>query len=226
MKRRLPTCNSLRLPGHDYRLPRWYFITTNTYRRAPHFGTIESGRMYLNKPGRIVAREWQRTEELRDNVELDAFTVMPDHVHGLLRLKAPRHTSLEMTPMPTEEGEALREFGNAVAHSLSTIIGCFKAAVTRRIHRLDGWGHVEIWQSSFHDHILRTQSAVERTRRYIRTNPRRAHSSEGFERPHSRCIVRPFKNSYPSPTRYSSTKPSIVSKYASAETTNPSLCPP
>lgn len=175
MKRHFSNSTSLRLDGHDYRLPRWYFITTNTHRRAPHFGAIEAGRMYLNEAGKIVAEEWERTGELRDNVELDTFIIMPDHVHGLLRLKDPRLTGLEMTPLPTEEGEPLREFGNAVAHSLSTIIGCFKAAVTRRIHKLDGWEHVEIWQSSFHDHILHTQSAVKRARRYIRTNPQRTH---------------------------------------------------
>ena len=173
MKRRLPTCNSLRTGGHDYRFPRWYFVTTNTYRRVPHFGTIESGRMYLNEAGRIVAKEWERTEELRDNVELDAFIVMPDHVHGLIRLIDPRLTDLEVTPLPTEDGEPLREFGNAVAHSLSTIIGCFKAAATRRIHRLEDWKHVEIWQSSFHDHILHTQNTLQQARRYIRTNPQR-----------------------------------------------------
>lgn len=173
VKRHLRTVHYLRTPGHDYRLPRWYFITTNTYRRTPHFGTIEDGRMIRSRAGEIVAEEWQRTEELRDNVELDAFIVMPSHVHGLIRLVDPRLTGLEMSPLPTEDGTPLREFGNAVAHSLSTIVGCFKAAATRRIHRLDGWKHVEVWQSRFHDHIVPDQEALHRIRRYIRTNPQR-----------------------------------------------------
>lgn len=173
VKRRIPKRNSLRKAGHDYRLPRWYFVTTNTHRRAPHFGTIETGRMYLNSAGRIVAEEWARTEDLRENVELDAFIVMPDHFHGLIRLVDPRIPGIEMDPLPTDTDEPLREFGNAVAHSLSTIIGCFKAAATRRIHKLDGWQHVKVWQSSFHDHILHTQTALHRARRYIRTNPQR-----------------------------------------------------
>jgi len=175
MKRHFSNSPSLRLSGHDYRLPRWYFITTNTDRRAPHFGAIEAGRMYLNEAGRIVAEEWEQTEKIRDNVELDAFIVMPDHIHGLIRLVDPRRTSVEVSPPPTEGGEPLREFGNAVAHSLSTIVGCFKAAATRRIHRLDGWEHVEVWQSNFHDHILHTQNALQQARRYIRTNPQREH---------------------------------------------------
>lgn len=129
--------------------------------------------MYLNEAGRTVAEEWTRTEDLRENVELDAFVVMPDHVHGLIRLKDPRLTSVEITPLPTEDGTPLREFGNAVAHSLSTIIGCFKAAATRRIHNLDGWSHVEVWQSSFHDRIVRNRDELHRIRQYIRTNPQR-----------------------------------------------------
>lgn len=175
MKRPLPTCNFLRTDGHDYRLPRWYFITTNTFRRAPHFGKIADGRMYLNEAGRIVAEGWQRTQVLRDNVEVDAFIVMPDHVHGLIQLIDPRLTDLEVNPPPTEDGGPLRGFGNAVAHSLTTIIGCFKAAATRRIHRLDGWGPVEIWQSGFYDQILNAETALKKTRRYIRTNPQRKH---------------------------------------------------
>lgn len=172
---RLSKGHSLRKHGHDYRLPRWYFVTTNTYRRAPHFGTIEAERMYLSESGRIVAEEWNRTEELRDNVELDAFIVMPDHLHGLIRLQGPRLTGVEMSPLPTENGAPLRDFGTAVAHSLSTIIGCFKAAATRRIHRLEGWRHVEVWQSSFHDYIIRNQDELQHIRRYIRTNPQREH---------------------------------------------------
>lgn len=175
VKRHFSEGPSLRLQGHDYRLPRWYFITTNTYRSAPHFGTIDGGKMTLSEAGLIVAAEWSRTGELRDNVQLDEFIVMPDHVHGLIRLKSPEHAGVKMSPPPDEDGEPLREFGNAVAHSLSTIIGCFKAAASRRIHKLDGWDHVEIWQSSFHDRILYSQQALRRIRNYIRTNPQREH---------------------------------------------------
>lgn len=129
--------------------------------------------MYLNRVGRIVVEEWERTEELRDNVKLDTYIVMPDHVHGLIRFQDPRLAGVEIGSPPVEGGEPLREFATAVAHSLSTIIGCFKAAATRRIHKLDGWEHVEVWQSSFHDYILRTQTAVQRARQYIRSNPQR-----------------------------------------------------
>ena len=78
-----PGARSRRLDSHDYRGGA-YFATTNTKKRLPLFGTVERGRMYLNECGRIVAEEWQRTGDLRDEISLDAFIVMPDHVHGLL----------------------------------------------------------------------------------------------------------------------------------------------
>ena len=59
------------------------------------------------------------------------------------------------------------------AGTLSTIMGCFKAAVTRRINeKRDAQGET-IWQSSFHDQIVRNRAELRRIRNYIRTNPRR-----------------------------------------------------
>jgi REP element-mobilizing transposase RayT len=40
--------------------------------------------MVLNRLGRIVAEEWNRSEEVRDRVHLDAFVVMPNHLHGIV----------------------------------------------------------------------------------------------------------------------------------------------
>ena len=75
---------SIRLPEWDYRRPAAYFVTVCTYRRQCLFGRVVDGRMVLNAWGRIVADEWHRTEQVRDNVVLDAFVVMPNHVHGII----------------------------------------------------------------------------------------------------------------------------------------------
>ncbi len=78
-----PGSRSRRADHHDYR-DGAYFVTTNTRKRVPFFGTVERGQMSLNAFGKIVAEEWTRTGELRDEVSLDTFIVVPDHVHGLL----------------------------------------------------------------------------------------------------------------------------------------------
>jgi len=188
-----PRARSRRCDNHDYRGGA-YFVTTNTKARAPLFGTVERGRMYLNGYGKIVAEEWHRTGEFRDEVSLDTFIVMPDHVHGLLWIRHPE-TESEREEKP-EKGD--REIQNASgelgeersrdasrdpsdlppglqkrrAGTLSTIMGCFKAAVTRRINEKRDAPGETIWQSSFHDHIVHNRKEIRRIRRYIRANPK------------------------------------------------------
>lgn len=76
--------NSLRHPRVDYRSHGAYFVTINTYRRRHLFGRIVDGIMRCSPAGDIVWEEWRRTEALRADVVLDAFVVMPDHVHGII----------------------------------------------------------------------------------------------------------------------------------------------
>jgi putative transposase len=75
---------SRRTDGWDYTQPAAYFVTICTVERACLFGTIERGRMYVNALGKIVATEWQRSETIRDRVHLDAFIIMPNHLHGIV----------------------------------------------------------------------------------------------------------------------------------------------
>ena len=75
---------SMRLAGYDYTRCGWYFVTICTKDRLRLFGEIVEGRMHLNPWGRIADLEWHRTAEVRDYVRLDAFVVMPNHVHGIL----------------------------------------------------------------------------------------------------------------------------------------------
>src|SRR5437870_5143153 len=75
---------SIRLKGFDYTQAGAYYITLVTHRREYLFGDIVSGEMRLNDFGRVVRDEWLNTARVRANVELDAFVVMPNHVHGIL----------------------------------------------------------------------------------------------------------------------------------------------
>ena len=75
---------SIRLKGWDYRRPGWYFITIVTQDRICAFGDVINGKMVLNKFGEIVQSEWLKTAEIRPNVFLDEFVVMPNHFHGIL----------------------------------------------------------------------------------------------------------------------------------------------
>ena len=85
----MPNRTSPRHPDFDYRTPAAYFVTVCAHDRRCLFGRIERGRMHLNEIGRIVAGEWQRSETMREEVILDAFVVMPNHLHGIVCLVPP-----------------------------------------------------------------------------------------------------------------------------------------
>ena len=80
---------SIRLPDYDYRRPGAYFVTVCAHAGQCLFGVVTAEQVKLSDYGRIVTEEWHRTEALRDNVRLDAFVVMPNHVHGIIALVPP-----------------------------------------------------------------------------------------------------------------------------------------
>lgn len=182
---------STRLKGYDYAAPAAYFVTLCTHDRACLFGAVCDGVMHLNACGHIIEEEWRRSEDLRAEVVLDAYIVMPNHLHGLVVIVPPdADPTLDYTDpcgyrldaaavvqrsrrdmarhVPTN-----RAFGHPVAGSLSTILGAFKSAATRRINALRGTPGGKVWQGRFHDRILRDEREWRAARRYIEQNPAR-----------------------------------------------------
>ncbi|WP_022835998.1 transposase [Salisaeta longa] len=180
---------SMRLPGWDYRRPAAYFVTTCAHNRMCLFGAVVRGRMVLNPLGDIVAEEWHRTEQVRDNVVLDAFVVMPNHVHGIIVITADgtgadrdgnassgpsdANRRRDSSPMNPYGDHPHRTFGGAVAGSLSTIMRQFKSMVTKRINRRRDTPGAPVWQRNFYEHIVRNRQDLNRIRTYIRQNPAR-----------------------------------------------------
>ena len=76
--------HSIRLAGYDYSQAGVYFITICTQNRECLFGDIVNGSMILNDAGIIVQEEWTRAKIVRPYVTLDAFVVMPNHIHGII----------------------------------------------------------------------------------------------------------------------------------------------
>ena len=78
---------SKRLQGYDYTSPGKYFITICIKNKIPYFGKIENGEMILSELG-IVARDlWIAIPDHCQNIELDEFVIMPDHIHGIISIK-------------------------------------------------------------------------------------------------------------------------------------------
>jgi putative transposase len=75
---------SIRLKGYDYTQPGAYFVTLCHHERMPLFGEIVNGEMRLNDIGRVAERCWLDIPSDFPHVALDAFVIMPNHVHGIL----------------------------------------------------------------------------------------------------------------------------------------------
>jgi putative transposase len=78
---------TIRLRGHDYSGPGYYFVTICIAGKIRFFGHLKNSRVILNNFGLIAHREWINTAHIRVGVRLDAFIVMPDHVHGILKIQ-------------------------------------------------------------------------------------------------------------------------------------------
>lgn len=78
--------HSTRLKGYDYSQAGAYFVTICTWQREPLFGEVVEGEMRLSAAGKIVQWEWQRLGEGFPAIRLDAFVVMPNHVHGIIMI--------------------------------------------------------------------------------------------------------------------------------------------
>jgi len=156
---------SIRLKGHDYAGGGLYFITICAHREFIQWAKghpFGGDRATCVSPVReMIAEEWARSGELRDDVFPGEFVVMPDHVHGLIRIK---------------NGQS----------ELGHVIGAFKAAASRRIRRR-GDTHVahthvapntppppktiRIWHRNYYEMIVRTPEAAANIANYIRMNP-------------------------------------------------------
>ena len=127
------------------------------------FGDVLDDRMVPNDAGRIVEQEWARSASIRDEIELDAFVVMPNHVHGIVTIKG---DLLESSPQPSEHGGPTRR-------SLGATIAGFKAAATRRIRLLKGEAELAVWQRNYYERIVRHERELIAIREYIADNPRK-----------------------------------------------------
>ncbi len=164
---------NLRLKGYDYRQNGAYFVTICTYQRSCLLGAVKNGVMILNAWGRIVQDEWRRTERVRSNVQLDDFVIMPNHLHCIL---------LIVDDAPTSATSALsnaRAGGNAPG-SLGQIIGHFKSIVTKRVRKSGASTSIPVWQRNYYEHVIRTESDLQRIREYIIANPARWDDDDYF----------------------------------------------
>lgn len=181
---------SIRLKNYDYSSEGLYFITLCSADRNNIFGEIVDGEMYQNTFGKIADEEWIKTSEIRNNISLGDFIIMPNHIHGIIRIDF---------SMNTNGKEKIGKF-NSPSQSIGAIIRGYKGATTKRINNLIRKistgelqfaptkksiihsqfaptipnflsGEGSIWQRNYYEHIIKTEKAYENISNYILSNP-------------------------------------------------------
>ncbi len=170
-----PNRRSIRLKGYDYSQPGAYFVTIVTQDRACLFGAVVDGAMRLNAFGEIVTWTWYDLPNHAPNVALDAFVVMPNHVHGIVVITdLPTITAgAGSEPVPTDRNiAAVTAAAMAVKrYALPEIIRQFKTFSARRINQHRGTPGAPVWQRNYYEHIIRNEESLNRIRQYIADNP-------------------------------------------------------
>lgn len=212
---------SIRLEGFDYAQAGAYFVTICAQDRACLFGEIVDARICLTTAGEIVRDEWFLTAIRRPCVQLDdsEFVIMPNHVHGIVRIVdapdsspegtagggqvvvADRRGAARCAPTGATTGARI----GVLPRSLGAIVRAFKAATARRINEARGMPGAKVWQRGFYEQIVRNGSALRRIRDYIATNPARwdddtenpAHRSGNMGSTAQRRRSRPYRRRRP-----------------------------
>lgn len=228
-KYRIP---SARWQSWDYSSEGLYFITINTVQHCCFFCSIVDKEMHLSAYGRIVADEWDKSFAIRQELFCDAFVIMPNHIHAILRIQFPptivephgraalrdtyadantntnidanthvntaananvgvvEHSNISAIIVEPHgraaendgvnsysephSRAALRGVDNGIAFrepkSISSFVAGFKSAVTARINQLRNTKGQAVWQSRFHDHVIRDFEECRRIGAYIDSN--------------------------------------------------------
>ena len=155
---------SIRLKGYDYAQPGAYFVTIVTQDRACLFGAVADGEMELNNAGEIAKAAWNELPEGFPSLGLDAFVVMPNHIHGIIMVGA-------QFIAPTDGLGVTNQGVMNHAPTLGNIIRAYKATSTRLIRQAGTPDFT--WQRNNYEHVVRDEESLDRIRRYILDNPAR-----------------------------------------------------
>lgn len=147
-----PKRKPIRIENYDYSAPGAYFVTICTANRARIFwkavgaDIIRPQDVPLSTIGQIVEQSILQITDHYENVSVDKFCIMPDHIHLIVRINA--DVNGRMVSAPT----------------VSTVVGSMKRWVSKQIGR-------SIWQKSFYEHGIRNQQDYDEIWEYIENNP-------------------------------------------------------
>jgi REP element-mobilizing transposase RayT len=121
--------------------------------------------MQLNDAGRMIQQVWDEIPSRYPGVDIDAFVVMPNHVHGIVVL---------VSEIEQPDGTLVTSQKGGMA--LGDVVHRFKSFTTtqyRRGVKTQEWKTFpgQLWQRDYYDHVIRSEEELNRIRQYIFDNP-------------------------------------------------------
>ena len=169
----------LRLKHYDYSQPGSYFITLCSYHNQCIFGDVVDNEIILNQLGKLVDFTWLDLPNHVSGIKLDAFVIMPNHIHGIITIidRTPHvgggsSESFRLShlnePPPTLSGRPVMVIKQK---PLSEIVRQFKTFSAQRINRFRGTKYSHVWQRDYYDRVIRNEIAYQKVFEYIQSNP-------------------------------------------------------
>ncbi len=163
---------TIRMPAYDYSAEAVYFVTICTKGRKLLFGNVKNGGMAMNELGWFVWEEWERSAEMRKEVQVGAFVVMPNHLHSIVTTNPEKiSTAFALDRKSFNASTRVNAPVRLQPRSLGSFIGGYKAATTRHYNRLIGTADTPLWQRNYYERVVRSETAMEKIWAYIETNP-------------------------------------------------------
>ncbi len=169
----LPKRKQNRLENFDYNSRGAYFITICTKNREQILsnivgdGALDVPKTELTEIGKIVEKYILSTDNIK-NVFVEQYVIMPNHIHMIVfvdnetqKYENFRDNGTSRAPSPTNE---------IVPHIVSTL----KRFCNREIGE-------NIFQRSYHDHVIRNKQDYEQISKYIYENPTNWKTDELYE---------------------------------------------
>ena len=164
MQEKYPERKPTRIKKYDYSSAGAYFVTICTKNRAEILSNIVGGdvldapiKVRLLPYGEIAEKYIKQLNDFYENILVEKYVIMPDHIHILIIVKKEKDT--------TQKGGASRTSPPTRQHSsVSKYVSTFKRFCNKE------YGE-NIWQESFFDHIIRNNEDYEEHIKYIHENP-------------------------------------------------------
>ncbi len=150
----LPERKQTRLKNYDYSSPGAYFITMCVKNKENLLGEIvgcgdfDTPQMILSEYGKILHKYIVMMNQKYSHIKIDKYIIMPNHFHMILSITGYNGASQTAAPYNNES---------------SKFVSLLKRYCNREYKK-------NIWQRSFHNHIIRSDRDYDKIWEYIDTN--------------------------------------------------------